>query len=249
MGDILKEDPKVLRNIGEFYFAKNHFEDAAEIFGSLLNQEKSGELYQKIAYCHQKSGNFENALEGYLKAELYDINRLWNLKKIALCYRNLKQPAKALEYYQAAEKIDPDNMNNQLNIGHCQLELNEFDEALKCYFKVEYLAPGNKKVWRPIAWCSFLTGKKEQAEKYLKQLIEDEPNKHDFMNMGHVQWSLGNHRYALEYYQKSISQDGFSENEFLEVFEEDLPHLLTQGIENDDVPIMLDQLRYFLVKK
>ncbi len=244
LGDILSEDAKVLRNIAEYYFAKNHFKEAAEIFSNLLKQEKTGELYQKIAFCHQNTGNFEKALEGYLKAELYDINRLWNLKKIALCYRNLKQPDKALEYYKAAEKIDPNSLNNQLNIGHCLLELNEYEEALKGYFKVEYLSPDNKKVWRPIAWCSFLTGKKEQAEKYFRKLIQDGPGKHDLMNMGHVQWSLGNRKEALEFYQKSISKDGFSEQEFLEVFEEDLPHLLNQDIEKEDIPIMLDQLRY-----
>jgi tetratricopeptide (TPR) repeat protein len=246
LGDILREDVKVLRNIAEYYFAKNHFEEATEVFGYLLKQEKNGELYQKIAYCYQKLGDFEKALDGYLKAELYDINRLWNLKKIALCYRNLKHPDKALEYYKAAEKIDSESLNTQLNIGHCLLELSEYDEALKCYFKVEYLAPGNKKVWRPIAWCSFLTGKKEQAEKYFQQLVEDEPGKHDYMNMGHVQWSLGNRKSALDYYKKSISKDGFSEAEFLNVFEEDLPYLLSQGIESEDVPIMLDQLRYSL---
>ncbi len=296
LGDILKEDLAVLRNIGEYYFAKNHFEEAAEIFGYLLEQEKNGELYQKIAWCHQKTGDFERALDGYLKAELYDTNQLWNLKKIALCYRNLKKPDKALEYYQAAGKTDPDSLSNHLNIGHCLLELDRFDEALKCYFKVEYLAPGNKKVWRPIAWCSFLTGKKGQAEKYFLKLIEDQPNRHDYMNMGHVQWSLGNRKSALEYYQRSIlkegspagettqranpvressaegfakgeapeagdsekgsrkerfteagqPKEGFLEAEFLEVFEEDLPHLLDQGINSDDIPIMLDQLRYFL---
>jgi tetratricopeptide (TPR) repeat protein len=246
LGEILKEDLKVLRNIGEYYFAKNQYDEAAEIFSFLLEQKKDGELYQKIAFCRQKSGNYEKALDYYLKAELYDINRLWNLKKIALCYRNLKQPGKALEYYRLAEKIEPESLNNQLNTGHCLLELHEYEEALKCYFKVEYLAPGNKKVWRPIAWCSFLTGKKEQAEKYLLQLLEDEPGKHDLMNMGHVQWSMGKRKDALDFYRQSISEGGFSENEFLEVFGEDLPHLLSQGIDSDDVPIMLDQLRYFL---
>jgi tetratricopeptide (TPR) repeat protein len=246
LGDILKEDPKVLRNIAEYYFAKNQFEEAAEIYLFLLKEQKNGELYQKVAFCYQKTGDFEKALDAYLKAELYDLNRLWNLKKIALCYRNLKQPAKALEYYQEAEKIDPESLNNQLNIGHCFLELNKFEEALKCYFKVEYLAPGNKKVWRPIGWCSFLSGKKEQAEKYFLKLIGEEPNKHDFMNMGHVQWSLGNRKQALNYYKKSISEAGFSQAAFLEVFDEDLPHLLKQGIDVEDVPIMLDQLRYFL---
>lgn len=246
LGNILKEDEKVLRNISEYYFSKNQFEEAADIFEYLLSVEKNGELYQKVAFCYQKAGDYEKALEAYLQAELYDQNRLWNLKKIALCYRNLKQPAKALEYYKAAERLNPDDLNNQLNVGHCLLELDEFEEALKCYFKLEYLDPGNKKVWRPIGWCSFLTGKKEQAEKYFLKLLEDEPSKHDLMNMGHVQWSLGNRKAALDYYKQSISKTGFSETEFLDVFEEDLPQLLQQGIDKDDLPIMLDQLRYFV---
>jgi tetratricopeptide (TPR) repeat protein len=246
LGSTLKEDRKLLRNIAEFYFAKNHFEEAGEIYNELLEEEKTGELYQKLAFSHQKSGDYEAALDNYLKAELYEINKLWNLKKTALCYRNLKQPDKALEYYQAAEKLEPDSLNNQLNIGHCQLELKQYDEALKSYFRVEYLAPGNNKVWRPIAWCSFLTGKKEQAQKYYLKLIEDNPGKHDLMNMGHVQWSLGNRKAALDYYRQSISEEGFSEAAFQEVFEEDLPHLLEQGIDSEDVSIMLDQLRYFL---
>jgi tetratricopeptide (TPR) repeat protein len=174
------------------------------------------------------------------------LNRKWNLNKIALCYRNLKQPQKALEYYREVEKLDEENLNVQLNIGHCLLELDQFDEALKCYFKVEYLAPGNKKVWKPIAWCSFVAGRKEQAEKYFQKLVDDTPNKHDLMNMGHVQWSLGKRKEALEYYKKSITQTEFTENEFFEVFHDDLHHLIKQGIEKEDVPIMLDQLRYFV---
>ncbi|MEN8115474.1 MAG: tetratricopeptide repeat protein [Bacteroidota bacterium] len=246
LGDILKEDEKVLRNIAEYYFSKNYFEEAAEIFNYLVKVEKSGELYQKLGFCYQKTGDFEQALGAYKKAELFDLNRAWNLKKIALCYRNLKQPEKALEYYREAEKLDEENLNVQLNIGHCLLELEQFDEALKSYFKVEYLAPGNKKVWRPIGWCSFVSGKKEQAGKYFQKLIDNEPNKHDLMNMGHVHWSRGNRKEALEFYKESITQTEFTETEFFEVFEEDLHHLLEQGIDKEDVPIMLDQLRYFV---
>jgi tetratricopeptide (TPR) repeat protein len=183
-------------------------------------------------------------LKAYLKADLYGLNKLWNLKKIALCYRNLKEPAKALEYYEQAELLDPENLSIQLSIGNCLLELNRFEEALKCYFKVEYLSPGNKNVWRPIGWCSFLTGKTEKAEDYFSKLIEDKPTKYDLMNMGHVQWSLGNRKAALGYYKRSIKETGFVETEFFSVFEEDLHHLLNQGIDKNDVPIMLDQLRY-----
>ncbi len=246
IGGFLKEDEKVLRDIAEYYFSKDYFEEAAGIFEYLLGTKKEGELYQKIGFCYQKLHQFEKALDSYQKAELYGMNRLWTLKKIALCYRNIKQPDKALEYYKQAEDLAPEDLKNLLNVGHCLLELDQFDEALKYYFKVEYLAPGNKNVWRPIAWCSFLTGKKEQAEQYFLKLMEEEPGKHDLMNMGHVQWSLGNRKVALEFYKKSISGDGFSESEFMDIFYEDLPQLIQQGIDPDDVPIMLDQLRYFV---
>lgn len=245
-GDLIGEDDRLMRNIAEYYFSKNYFEEAAEVFEQLLLREKSGELYQKLGFCWQKRGDFQKALEFYKKAELFELNQKWNWNKIALCYRNLKQPEKALEYYRQVENIDEDNLNIQLNIGHCLLELERFDEALKTYFKVEYLSPGNKKVWKPIAWCSFVSGKLEQAEKYFNKLIESEPNKHDLMNMGHVQWSLGKRKEALEYYKQSITQTEFTETEFFEVFEEDLPYLESQGINSEDVPIMLDQLRYFV---
>ena len=246
LGDILKEDDKMLRNIAEYYFKKNYFEEAAEIFRYMLTIEKNGELYQKLGYCYQKSGDYTKALKAYKKAELFDLNLLWNFKKIALCYRNLKEPQKALEYYLMAENLNEEDLNTELNIGHCYLELEQFEEALKYYFKVEYLAPDNKKVWRPIGWCSFVTGKKQQALKYFKKLVDDDPGKHDLMNMGHVQWSLGNRKQALEFYKKSIAKTDFTEQEFFEVFDEDLHFLLKQGVEKEDIPILLDQLRYFV---
>lgn len=246
IGSLLKEDEKMLRNIAEYYFRKNYFTEAAEIFQYLLEIEKNGELYQKLGFCHQKNGDFARALDYYRKAELFDLNKLWLYNKIAICHRNLKKPKKALEYYLEVEKLDEENLNTELNIGHCYLELGEYEEALKYYFKVEYLAPDNQKVWRPLGWCSFVTGKKEQAEKYFGKIISDDPGKHDLMNMGHVQWCFGNRKAALDYYKQSIAGGLFSENEFFEVFNEDLQHLLKQGVDKDDVPIMLDQLRYFV---
>jgi len=243
---ILGEDLKMQRNIAEFNFAKNYFSEAAELYELLLQMTDDAEMLQKLAYCYQKIGDYKKALSYYLKADLFDQNKLWNYKKIALCYRNLKKPAKALEYYQLAEILETDNLTLQISIGQCQMELKLYEEALKSYYKVEYLSPGNKKIWRPIGWCSFLLGKIGEAEKYYERLISDHPNKYDLLNMGHVQWCLGNRRAALDYYKKSINDADSSEKDFMEAFDEDLQNLLKQGVDPDDVPIMLDQLRYFL---
>jgi len=244
--DLLLEDNQLLRNIAEFYFAKGYYQDAAEIYRLLLQDLEEVELIQKLAYCYQKMDDFDQALTCYLKADLFDQNHLWNYKKIALCYRHLKKPELALGYYLQAVALDPDNMGIHISIGHCRMELKQYDEALKSYFKVEYLSPGNKKVWRPIGWCSLLVGKKQQSEQYFSKLVEDSPNKFDLMNMGHVQWCLGKRKIALDYYKQSINDADMSEKEFMEAFYEDLEHLLQQGVDAEDVPIMLDQLRYAL---
>lgn len=245
---LLQEESQLLRNIAEFYFAKNYYHEAAEIYLQLMNEAEEAELMQKLAFCYQKLGDFERALSYYLKADLFDQNRTWNHKKIALCYRHLKKPDLALTYYQQAIQLEPDNLGLHISIGHCQMELKQYDEALKSYFKVEYLSPGNKKIWRPIGWCSLLVGKKQQSEQYFSKLVEDSPNKFDLMNMGHVQWCLGKRKLALDYYKQSINDAEMSEQEFMEAFHEDLDHLLQQGVDPDDVPIMLDQLRYALEK-
>lgn len=86
IGTILNEDEKVLRNIAEYYFKKNYFEEAAEIFESLLAIEKNGELYQKLGFCFQKSGDYEKALDAYQKAELFGLNNMWNFNKIAFAF-------------------------------------------------------------------------------------------------------------------------------------------------------------------
>ena len=247
--DLLKEEHQLLRNIAEFYFAKNYFQDAAEIYELLLKELEEAELNQKLAFCYQKLEQYDLALTYYLKADLFDQNRTWNLKKIALCYRHLKKPDLALEFYLQAISLEPDNLAIHISIGHCRMELKQYEEALKSYFKVEYLSPGNKKIWRPIGWCSLLVGKKQQSEQYFTKLVEDAPNKFDLMNMGHVQWCLGKRKSALDYYKQSINDAEMSENEFMEAFHEDLEHLLRQGVDAEDVPIMLDQLRYYLEKE
>ncbi len=247
--DLLKEEHQLLRNIAEFYFAKNYFQDAAEIYELLLKELEEAELNQKLAFCYQKLEQYDLALTYYLKADLFDQNRTWNLKKIALCYRHLKKPDLALEFYLQAISLEPDNLGIHISIGHCRMELKQYEEALKSYFKVEYLSPGNKKIWRPIGWCSLLVGKKQQSEQYFTKLVEDAPNKFDLMNMGHVQWCLGKRKSALDYYKQSINDAEMSENEFMEAFHEDLEHLLRQGVDAEDVPIMLDQLRYSLEKE
>ncbi|MDR2692320.1 MAG: tetratricopeptide repeat protein [Dysgonamonadaceae bacterium] len=238
-------DPESLAVIGEYYFHRNYFEEAADVFNILLRKDLNNEtLLQKRGYCLQMTGKPAEALDCYLNAELLNSKNSWTIKKIAYCYRALKQFREALSYYRRAEQLNPDNLSVQLSIGHCYLELKDYPEALKYYFKVEYLTNSREKAWRPIAWCSFLTGKYEQALDYFKRIIDSNPNDTDYLNAGHTCLAMGNNKEALNLYKSAIAANGNSFEKFMESFTADIPDLLNAGVKAGDIPVILDSLVY-----
>ncbi|MBM3437011.1 MAG: hypothetical protein FJY07_12435, partial [Bacteroidetes bacterium] len=243
----LVTDQSTLQNIGEFFFDRNYFEQALEVY-LILNQngDNSPEVFEKIAFCYQKMKNYSEALNFYKKAELFDVNRLWNLKKIAYCNRQLKNHDESLKYYLEAEKAAPDDLYIQTYIGHSYLDLRLYEKALEYYYKVEFLADQNKKVLRPIAWCNFVLGKFDTARSYYERLMVSEANKHDFMNLGHLEWCSGNKNAALKNYKISLSRDDNNMKSFMAAFEEDKKYLQGFGIEQSEINLMIDYLKYMV---
>lgn len=243
----LVENPEVWRNIGEYYFAKNYFYEAIEVFGKIEDKlPGAAELLQKTGYAYQTLGQFEMALKYYLKADLIESDKKWTLKKIAYCYRRLNQPEMALRYYREVENQLPDDLSVQVAIGHCLLDKKDYNEALKCYFRVEFLDQGNTKVWKPIAWCSFMIGKYEQADKYYTKIIGHQPSEHDYMNAGHSKWVQNDRKAALAYYKSGAVKSLPNLKKFMKVFDLDKTVLMEKGVDPDEIPIMLDRLRYDL---
>jgi tetratricopeptide (TPR) repeat protein len=243
---LLTSDDAILQNIGEFLFDRNYYEQALDVY-LLLNQQgdNSLEIFEKIGYCNQKLKNYSEALNYYKKAELFETNRAWNLKKIAICNRHLKNYTESLYYYLEAEKLDAGDLYVKTYIGHSYLDLKEYAKALEYYYKVEFLAEENKKVLRPIAWCLFVLGNFEKSKAYYERLMENEANKYDFMNLGHVEWCLGNRKAALKNYKLSLSSDENNMKLFMAGFEEDKKYLMQSGIEAREIDFMLDYLKYF----
>jgi tetratricopeptide (TPR) repeat protein len=241
--NILIRDRNILRNIGEFYFEKEHYKKAIRIFEQLCVSDENAELYEKTGFACQKLGDYEKALEHYHKAELFDREKPWLIKKIAFCSRKAGDTGKAIEYYRAAEKLEPKNLLIQSYMGHTMMDRGDFEEALRYYFKVEYHQPDNHKVQRPIAWCCFVLGKFEQAEKYFRKVIEKEGNRNDFVNLGHVLWCRGERKEAIESYVRGLEKSGRDFDWFASVMEEDSEHLLRHGIKEMDIPLMVDYMR------
>jgi len=247
--DILKpylSNEESLTIIAEYYLRKNYFTDALSIYDRLANEHMDNALlFQKTGYCRQMIGDFDGALEDYLHADIIAPDK-WLTRRIAFCYKALKLPQDALKYYLRYNKMQPDNLSVLSSIGHCYLELKDYNEALKYYYKVDYLDSNSHKTWRPIAWCSFLIGKYDQARSYYKKIIEESASSQDYLNAGHTEWALQNLKGALAYYKESIRLESGNVNRFKELFYDDKEDLLVAGIEEDEFPLMLDQLMYSL---
>ncbi|MEI7502318.1 MAG: tetratricopeptide repeat protein [Paludibacter sp.] len=242
--DILSANSDFKTSIAEYYFLKNHYTQALELFEDIQHQTTpTAALYQKIGYSYQQNSQLSKALEAYLKADIIQPDDIWTIRKLALCYRLSGNFEKALEYYQHADYLKPNQSTILLQIGHCYLELRKFKEALNIYFKLDAEDSENPKVWRAITWCAYVSGNILQAEYYVKKLIENKPTAHDYLNAGHIAWCQKNLKSSLNYYLKCLNLKQDNWELFLESFNEDKIYLIANGIDADEIPFMLDALK------
>ena len=232
--------------LADYFFSKNYFDDALELF---LKQTQikpdDSQLYEKIGYCYQQAGRYNDALKYYKLAELID-RKVWTLKKAGLCLRRLARDEEALDYYLQAGEVEPENIHTTIMTAHCFLDLHNYESALKYYFKVEYKEPGNIKILRPIAWCYFALGRLEESEIYYEKLSENKLNAHDYINIGHLALCKGDKKAAIENYRRSIITNEITKEAFMGIFREDEEFLLKHGVNPDDLPILLDYLLFIV---
>ena len=201
---LINSNEAILR-IFRYLVEKEYYSEAYEV-GKLY--EQSGEcdvqFFQEIGYCLQKEHEYNKAIDYYTKADIIKPDTLWTLRHIAQCYRLQGESDKALSYYIMAEEIAPENISLLLQTGESFAAMKQYDEAFARFYKTEYLKPDSLRATRAIAWCSFITGKDEQAREYYKRLLEKpSPTFEDYLNAAHVEWVLHNNALAIELYTKA----------------------------------------------
>ena len=88
-----------------------------------------------------------------------------------------------------------------------------------------------------------MSGNISQADYYLKKLLEDKPTAHDYLNAGHIAWCQRRLQDAVDLYRKSLDLQQNNMDVFLETLNDDKPYLITNGIDKDEIPLMLDVLQ------
>lgn len=239
------QDKDSISLVAEFYFKNNFYNDAISHYQYLLDNWNDNDMliYQKIGFAYQVQGNYEKAIDYYLKYDLTNDSDLWNLQHIASCYKALKNNEKAHEYFQKAYDLKPDSIATCLNIGHYYLETAQLDEALKYYYKVDYLDTTKHRAWRPIAWCSFLKGDYEQSLNYYNKILENaSPTAHDHLNLGHLVLCSKGLNEALQYYLNAILAFDNRNDLFSQAFFADAHILQSKGIAPESLSLICDYI-------
>lgn len=243
--DLLMDAPDVLKKAADFLFEKEHYQEAIHIYEFLAVQSNPEQaVIEKLAYSYQLMGDYTRALEFYKKAEIFESNRLWSVKKIIYCLRKLKDNNAALKWCQDALSIAPDDVYLHTMAGNCYVDNKEYAEALDHYFRVEFLSPDNKKVLRPISWCCFVLNKLEMAKNYSQSILQNEPAAHDYINAGHIEFCLQNKSRAIELYRQALSFTDMNFEKFNEILGLDAEYLEANGVDNNELPMIMDFMRY-----
>ena len=233
----------IFKELADYLFQKDYLEEAYTLFQKLMTfGSKRTEVYQKAGYILQKQKRYTDAIKHYQQADILSPDNVWTNKHLAQCYKLLGDMPKALEYYKKVEAAQPDNLNIALQIGQCLARMEQYVDALAYFYKVEYLEKNPDNARRAIAWCSFVSSKYKEALKYYQLLLEKPSSKaHDWMNAGHVYFVMHEIPLAIEHYQQAQSFEK-SHTVFLEKFNKDKNALLSLGLMEEDIQIMLDLL-------
>ncbi len=243
--NLLVDDTARLKAVASFYFDNDHYDEALRIYQLLeMKGESYAELFEKSGYCCQQKGNYQDAIVCYRKADLFDTNRIWLLGKIAQCHLKLTDTRAALETYLELDSLETDNLNTAAAIGTCYLNLSEPAKALDYFYRIEFADQGSARAMRPVAWCLLVLGRTDEAAPYYQQLLALEPNAYDYINAGHLAFCRGDKQQAAEYYISSIRKRDGDLRSFLKGFNADRNVLIRNGVDKDELPLMMDYIRF-----
>lgn len=238
-------NPEFYRTVANFHLDNGHFEEAGRLYEYLIaSGENYAELYEKAGYCKQETARYEEAVKLYQRADLFDSNHNWLLRKMAQCHVATGNTDQAVACYKELLNMEPENLKITASLATCLLNDNDTEKALEYFYKIEFNSPGSVSAMRPVAWCLFLLNRNTEAESYYSMILDMEPNSYDFLNAGHVAFSLGNKEKAIKHYQQSIDERGDDIRSFVKSYNKDRKHLLANDVDPVDIALMLDYLRF-----
>lgn len=205
--DKIGHNDEFLLRMANFVFKDQSYAIANQLYKQLSAKSYNAEVLQKWGICNEHEGNMAKAIECYKQADLLSPNSAWTLKRLAHCYSQKGDYKMALTYYNNLADLNNEDAFIARKQAECYIQLKQYDDAFKCLFKADYLQPNQLVTERTIAWCSLLTKKYLQAEKYYAKVLANNPTSSDYLNAGHSAWLSGNVAEAILRYRKAVADN------------------------------------------
>jgi len=124
-----------------------------------------------LAYKNQK---YDEALDLYTKAVVFNPSDKITMLKIANIYKLKGNNAKAISFYDKIISIDKDSTDAYFNKGLVFANQKKYDEAIKCFEKVTEISPEYPYAYYSLAMAYELKDMPQKSIEYYKQYCEIE---------------------------------------------------------------------------
>ena len=99
--------------------------------------------YLFIGLCNKELGNYNKAIEAYIKATAIDPDYAYAWNDLGVAYRDLGQYENALESFKQAIRIDPDDEVYHFNLGLTFSDLGLYKDAVESFKQVIRINPNS----------------------------------------------------------------------------------------------------------
>ena len=247
IGRQLKKSSLYLRETAATLYRHSRFEEA-EHYLRLLSELEGTDSQQlcELGYCKERMGQYQQAITYFSQANLLEPDNELALYHLQLCNARLGRFEEQLHYLLKLEEKHPKDISLLTEVGLCLIHLKKWSEAQKRFFKLEVMGKRVIPSIRAIAWCALCKGDNDVAHRYYTRIIEEETRSakwEDYLNMGHVEWLMGNIKEAINIYKEYVKRYVVANPEVkdaLEPFMADSVLLQEKGISTTDLSLMHD---------
>lgn len=234
--------------IAEFYFKRGYYSEALPLLKSVATSGSQGpHVWEKIGFCLEKlPDSNQEAIEAYMKAQLFNPDSRWIARRLGLCYRRDRDYRNALEYLEMARPQDGAfDRNLSLIIADTMMEAGRWEEALRELYRVDYENPDDPEVIRRMARCAFRSGDLEKAAALMEQISNINLSEDDYRMMGHLAFLRKDMAEASRLYRLTVRPNDENRLWKSQILA-DLDILASLGASRSDLLLLLESLAYSL---
>lgn len=233
--------------IAEFYFKRGYYADALPLLNTIAKQGTSPHVWEKIGFCYEKAkGKNQEAIEAYMKAQLFNPESKWLSRRLGICYRRSGDLRNAIEYLEQARPENNEfDKNLSLLIADTYADAGKWQDALKELYRVDYETPDDPDVIRKMARCAFMSGNREKANEQISSIPDISLTEEDYRLMGHIAFLNKDMEAASKFYRLTVRPND-SKRLWKSQILADLDILVSLGACRSDLLLLLESIAYSL---